>query len=468
MSKPLSVRNWRNGKNLVERYIKGSDPSIVKWIFLILFAALFVFNLWFVFTGQSQVYDELVQRIFLDLRDEALTAVFRAITFCGNETTMIGLCIFIVILPGRMKVGLPVALMTVVGWFAHTLLKGLIARPRPDMEYWLVTETSFSFPSGHANVSMIFFIALAILVGRALILQDNWIAAILLRVIFTVLAVLIGLSRLYLGVHFASDVFGGWLLAGMILIVLFAVYDNLWPYKWRMTYNLPEWNSIPRNDEKRRVWRRPSKKRAPAELLTFPKKTSPWKIKRPADLPPLEENVWAPENAEEAENFEEVESTEGVREVETTEEAENFEEAEGAGNVENAGDGMLIEETDGAEHSGTPEIAEDTGNIEEAEDTEDAKVAESAGGEAAEDTEPDGSGQSASDLVSAGEIDKPEKTEEIKEAKQSGIDADGQGAIKKPVGLDELVNAENTIPAGADKPAKTPKFLEFLKKNRRK
>ena len=234
MWKLLSEQNWRNGRNLVERYIKDGDSSAVKWIFLILFVALFLLDLWLIITGRIQVFDEAVLRFFLGIRDDALTTVFRGITFCGNQTTMIALCVLVIILPGRLKIGLPVALMTLIGFLAQTFLKALVARPRPDMEYWLATETTYSFPSGHANASMIFFVALFILAGRALILQENRLAATLLRIVLAVLAVFIGLSRLYLGVHFASDVLGGWLLAGVILSLSFAAYDNLWPAKWRL------------------------------------------------------------------------------------------------------------------------------------------------------------------------------------------------------------------------------------------
>jgi len=266
---------------LVERYVKDGDSSAVKWIFLIIFAALFLLDLWLILTGRIHAFDDAVLRAFLGIRDDALTTVFLGITFVGNQTTMIALCVLAIILPGRLKIGLPVALMTLIGWLAHTLLKAAVARPRPDMEYWLVTETSYSFPSGHSNASMIFFAALLILAGRALILQDNRLAALLLRIVLAVLATLIGLSRLYLGVHYASDVLGGWLLAGVILVVLFAVYENFWPYKWRVTYDIPEWNAIPRNAEKHRAWRKPSKKRAPAELLKFPKNRSPWRTAKP-------------------------------------------------------------------------------------------------------------------------------------------------------------------------------------------
>ena len=211
----------------------------MKWGFLVVFVALFFFDLWFVVTGRSQQLDENLLGLIFSLREDALTEVVRAITFCGNWQTMLGLCIFVIIMPGRMKIGLPVALMTGTGSAIQILIQGLIARPRPDISNRLVEESSYSFPSGHANASMIFWIALLVLVGRALVLRGNPLAASLLRVLFFVFAVLIGLSRLYLGVHYPSDVFGGWMLAAMLLIIFFAFYEKAWPSKWRMPYYNP-------------------------------------------------------------------------------------------------------------------------------------------------------------------------------------------------------------------------------------
>ena len=262
---------------MVERYVKDTGSSAVKWVFLAIFAALFTLDLYLVVTGKTQALDNSVLEYFAGIREEALTLVIKAVTFCGNPVTIIALCVFIIIIPGRMKIGLPVAIMTGLGWVAQTFFKGLICRPRPDMSYWLVEEYTYSFPSGHANTGLIFYGALFVLIGRVLVLQNNRVACVLLRIILAIFILFIGLSRLYLGVHYVSDVAAGWLLAITLLILFLAVYDSFWPQKWRVTYSAPAWDAMPRNAEKRRKWRQPVKKRAPAELLKFPKKRSPWK-----------------------------------------------------------------------------------------------------------------------------------------------------------------------------------------------
>ena len=244
----------------------------------IVFGALFAFLLYLVMEGRTLALDERLLDLIFGIREDAITEVARAITFCGNVWTVVGLCVLVIILPGRLKIGLPVTLMVVIGFFAQTFLKVLVARPRPDPSGWLVEEYTYSFPSGHANISMIFWVALLILVGRVLILQNNRFAAALLRIVFAIFAVLVGLSRPYLGVHYPSDILGGWLLAALLLVVCFLLYDNFWPYKWRVTYEMPTWSAMPKGAEKKRAWRKPSKKRAPGELIKFPKKRKPWKM----------------------------------------------------------------------------------------------------------------------------------------------------------------------------------------------
>lgn len=108
-------------------------------------------------------------------------------------------------------------------YLAVMLIKEIIQRHRPDEIYQKVIKTSFSFPSGHSSVNMFFYLALIWLVccyikNRAI---KFTVAAVLGLWIFSV-----GFSRVFLGVHYPSDVLGGYLV-GFFAFLLFVLYTNL-------------------------------------------------------------------------------------------------------------------------------------------------------------------------------------------------------------------------------------------------
>jgi undecaprenyl-diphosphatase len=108
------------------------------------------------------------------------------------------------------------------------VLKTIYGRERPNLEQ-LVVENTLSFPSGHASISMIFYACLMLVIYQRLrIFKIRWLTSALL--IFFI--VVIGFSRLYLGVHYLTDILGGWLLSGSLLLVTFPNYDEI-RFKWR-------------------------------------------------------------------------------------------------------------------------------------------------------------------------------------------------------------------------------------------
>lgn len=93
------------------------------------------------------------------------------------------------------------------GALASTVLKTLFLRARPDLVQHLVQVDSASFPSGHAMNSAIVYLTLGALLARSL--KDRG-ARVYLLVASIILTVLIGFSRVYLGVHWPTDVIAGW------------------------------------------------------------------------------------------------------------------------------------------------------------------------------------------------------------------------------------------------------------------
>ena len=143
------------------------------------------------------------------------TPIAKFITNFGGAIFLIILTITLFILIKIKKIGLSIILNLIVITGLNQILKYILQRPRPT-EYRLIEETGFSFPSGHSMVSMAFYGYLIYLIYKYVKNKYlKWISIVLL----SILICSIGISRIYLGVHYTSDVLGGFLISLSYLIV---------------------------------------------------------------------------------------------------------------------------------------------------------------------------------------------------------------------------------------------------------
>jgi membrane-associated phospholipid phosphatase len=129
----------------------------------------------------------------------------------GDTAARIGMALVacaMLVWRGRGRQVLWLILVVVGGTLLNTALKQVFAAPRPDLLPHLDIVKSYSFPSGHASGNMIFFGALAIMIGRGW----AWAAA-------AIMILAIGFSRVWLGVHWPTDVVAGWILGGGWLVL---------------------------------------------------------------------------------------------------------------------------------------------------------------------------------------------------------------------------------------------------------
>ena len=145
-----------------------------------------------------------------------LVAVARAFTALGEPTVLISAsvaCALWLWYAGHRHLPFALIAITMIGRALAEMQKYWIARIRPDLEPHLVVVKTSSFPSGHATSSMIFYLTLAL----ALTAGTRWNNAAAAGAIL--LSLLVGLSRVMLGVHWPSDVIGGWAF-GMLWVLV--------------------------------------------------------------------------------------------------------------------------------------------------------------------------------------------------------------------------------------------------------
>lgn len=198
-------------KDKIKRVIVKNNKFIIMFICIVFFLAI----LEDILDYEIKNFDILGYNIISKAISEYVTPMAKMITKLGNAESLILITIilFLVIKNKRIKWAIPINLVCSV--ILNLTLKNIIQRPRP-IEYRIIDENGYSFPSGHSMVSMAFYGFLIYLIYKNV--KNKYIKVISI-LLLSMLILLIGASRIYLGVHYASDVIGGFLIAISYLIL---------------------------------------------------------------------------------------------------------------------------------------------------------------------------------------------------------------------------------------------------------
>ena len=151
------------------------------------------------------------------------TPIAKFITNFGGAIFLTILTIILFILIKNKKIGLSIFSNLVIITALNQLLKNILQRPRPT-EYRIVNETGYSFPSGHSMISMAFYGFLIYLIYKNI--KNKYLKFTLIGLL-SFLIVSIGISRIYLGVHYTSDVLAGFLVSISYLILYIGLINKL-------------------------------------------------------------------------------------------------------------------------------------------------------------------------------------------------------------------------------------------------
>jgi undecaprenyl-diphosphatase len=141
-------------------------------------------------------------------------AAMRDVTAMGSTVVLSIITLAIagfLIVTSRRTLALLLVLAVSLGTVLSNLLKFFLARPRPDLIAHVVQVHTMSFPSGHAMLSAVTYLTIGALVAQDLTRVH---VKIYILSIAIFLSLLVGISRVYLGVHYPTDVLAGWAIGG--------------------------------------------------------------------------------------------------------------------------------------------------------------------------------------------------------------------------------------------------------------
>ncbi|HET8753069.1 MAG TPA: phosphatase PAP2 family protein, partial [Salinimicrobium sp.] len=230
----LLEKIWR----FTRRHISRKNENLPFYILIFLSFVVFVLGINFFVEltddlSSLKSFDNKVFDFFISFRNPQLTEFFVIITDIGDfYGYLVATClvtIFLFIKFRHWKFILQLLAVVILSALSNIMLKKFIDRARPGIEHLVVVET-LSYPSGHAMSAMAFY---GFLTYLSFHIKMSRILRVFLCTIFVSLILLIGISRIYLGVHFPTDVIGGfiagliWVFFCIFLFNIFSLYRKL-------------------------------------------------------------------------------------------------------------------------------------------------------------------------------------------------------------------------------------------------
>lgn len=182
---------------------------------IIILSCIFIIWTILVITNSLTLFDDKIYQFIISFQNDTLTNIMKVITSFANPLTIVSLCLASLLsLIWKYKASIYLIIITIISTVFNFLTKNIVLRTRPD-HLRLIEETGYSFPSGHAMGSITFYGFIIFLLSKSKI---NKYLKTFLSVIIGLTIFLIGISRIYVGVHYPSDIIGGFLLGYIILI----------------------------------------------------------------------------------------------------------------------------------------------------------------------------------------------------------------------------------------------------------
>ena len=197
-------------KNKKDWFVKNS-----KWIIALVMLVIFIQIIIAISKETILVFDTFCYNKVSLLISDKMTFFVKMITNLGSAFALIVITLLIILFFKNKKYGILTGINLLVVFLFNLVLKFIFARPRP-IDINLIEESGYSFPSAHAMVSTAFYGFIIYLILKSNLSKLN---KTIYSVLLTILIVFICITRVYLGVHYASDVLGGAIIATLYTIL---------------------------------------------------------------------------------------------------------------------------------------------------------------------------------------------------------------------------------------------------------
>ena len=180
---------------------------------------LFFIIMLLVILKQTSSFDSFIYQLLINFRCPVLDSFFKTITVLGNKNMIIiTLLLFILLFHDKKALVLVINVFSCIG--LNSLIKHIIRRPRPSVKH-LIKQGGFSFPSGHAMICLYGYLLYLVHIK----IKNKWLK-LLLEILLLFIIISIGLSRIYVGVHYPTDIIAGYCLAYVISnIIIYSTND---------------------------------------------------------------------------------------------------------------------------------------------------------------------------------------------------------------------------------------------------
>ena len=185
-----------------------------KWIIFIISLIVFIVVSFLVQFNLTDNFDLTIYNFIISFKNDFLTNFLKIVTLFGGEYVILLITFSLFFLKNK-KFFLSLFVDMILIVFFNYFLKLIFLRERP-VDLMIINETGYSYPSGHSMIAAGFYGFIIFLIWK---MNIKKIYKYLLSFLIVLLIILIGISRIYLGVHFPSDVIGGFSISLCYLIV---------------------------------------------------------------------------------------------------------------------------------------------------------------------------------------------------------------------------------------------------------